>query len=369
MAKPYKLGNRWACDVSVRDAVTGEKSRKRVKARTRAECEAKARKLKETSDQGLPIVSPTMTVADYMKAWLPAVYARTREKTQVQYEGMTRLHIVPLLGDVAISKLTPQHVERLMARKLADGKSTRTVRHIHTTLRTALADGVRLGVLAKNAASDAKPPPLEKAEVNALRREDAIAFMEAARGDPLEALWLLALFTGLRRGELLGLRWPMVDLERGELTVNGQLQRSKGKGLVIVAPKTRKSVRTIALPGRAVEALRARRAAQEAERTRLGGEWVASDLVFTTARGTPLDGDNMRGRDFPRLLEKAGLPPMRFHDLRHTAATLMLRAGVGMYVVQRGLGHSSITTTIDTYGHLLPDAGSESAAILERFMK
>jgi integrase len=200
-----------------------------------------------------------------------------------------------------------------------------------------------------------------------LEPEQARAFLEAVRGDRMEALYVLALSTGLRQGELLGLTWSGLDSEAGELRVSQALQRIQGQ-LQFVAPKTAKSRRSVTLPEVALEALRAHRARQAEDRLFAGSGWHESGLVFTTRRGTPLEPRNAT-RGFKRFLRRAGLPDMRFHDLRHSFATLLLIQGASPRVVMEMLGHSQIALTMNTYSHVIPAMQREAAAKLDALLR
>jgi integrase len=203
-------------------------------------------------------------------------------------------------------------------------------------------------------------------EVDALLSEEARAFLEAARGDRFEALYVVAVTTGMRRGELLGLRWADVTLDgTATLRVARQLQRMRdGSGLKFVPPKSGKG-RTIRLPLRTVESLKAHRARQAEEKLKAGSLYQDGGLVFATEVGTPLEPSNIDRRSFKPLLEKARLPDMRFHDLRHTCATVLLTEGVNPKFVQELLGHADIGLTLGTYSHFLPSMGDQTAAAIE----
>ncbi len=198
-----------------------------------------------------------------------------------------------------------------------------------------------------------------------MSQEQARILLAAARGDRLEALYVLAVSAGLRQGELLGLRWRDVDMERGTLSVRRQLTRSKEDGLRFTEPKSKKSRRSIRLAGRATEALRRHRSAQNKERLRLGTLWKDQDLVFANRTGAPLDVGNLTNYSFRPLLERAELPRIRFHDLRHTCATLLLSRNVNPKIVQEMLGHANISETMDTYSHVLPSMQETAVSAME----
>jgi len=237
------------------------------------------------------------------------------------------------------------------------------VREIRGILRTALNRALKWGLVSRNVAALTDAPRAEAKDVTVLTPDQARSLLEAARGNRLEALFTVALALGLRRGEALGIRWQDIDVDAGTLQVRQQLQRIGGK-LELVEPKTRKARRTVALPSIAVAALRAHRARQNAERLALGEAWVDSGLVFTSEIGTPLDPDNLK-RSWYALRERAKLKTLRFHDLRHACATLLLAQGVHPRVVMETLGHSQIGVTMNVYSHVLPMLQREAADALD----
>ncbi len=259
-----------------------------------------------------------------------------------------------LLADV-----TPSRIQTLMNAKLAEGLNPRTVTYIRDVLSHALNQAVRWNMLPRNVAPLVKAPKAVKREMTVFTPEQARAFLDAVRGDRLEALYTVALALGLRQGEALGLTWADVDFDAGTITVKHQLQRIAGK-LTLTEPKSRASRRTIQAPAVVLDALRQHRRRQLEERLALGGDWQDSGLVFTTAKGTPLDDSNLR-RLFLAALRTAGLPRLRFHDLRHSAASLLLAQGVPARMIMELLGHSQITLTLGTYSHILPQLSRETA--------
>ena len=197
-----------------------------------------------------------------------------------------------------------------------------------------------------------------------LTRVQACTLLEASRGNRLEALYVLAITTGMRQGEILGLRWEDVDLEEGVVRVRRTLTLAKG-GPRLTEPKTRGSRRSIRLTASAVEALESLRERQQTERAARNGSWADRDLVFRTRRGTPIRRDNLHAKHWNPLLRRAGLPDIRFHDLRHTCATLLLTKGVHPKIVSEILGHSSVAITLDTYSHVIPGLGEAAALAME----
>lgn len=293
---------------------------------------------------------------------------RLRSSTWSRYEEYIRVHVVPQVGRVPLSKLSPQHLDRLYDNRLRAGLSTTTVLHIHRVIHRALEHAVRYGLVARNVAKLVDPPQARHFEMAVLSVEQVHRLLDAAGGPPLEALIAVAVSTGMRKGELLALQWSAVDVERRVISVKGTLQRVDGE-LRMVQPKTRKSRRQVELSDFAVAALRRHKAAQAQQRLLVGSDWNANDLVFPNVYGRPQEGWHLVYSRFYRLLDKAGLPRIRFHDLRHTAATLMLSRGVHPKIVSEMLGHSTIAITLDLYSHVTPTMQRQAADAMDELMR
>ena len=342
--------------------------RKFVYTRTREEAARKLTELLKAKHDGLPIPTERQTVKDFLLSWLEAVRPSIRPRTWGRYSEYVNLHVIPELGRLPLFRLTPQHVQRLYARKREQGLSAATVRHLHAVLRKALADALRWAQVARNVAALVKPPRAQHRDMTTLTPEQARAFLAVARGERLEALYVAALTTGMRRGELLALRWKDVDLERRRLQVTATLQRTPD-GFDFSEPKTTRSRRQILLGEAAVTALKQHRVKQAEERLRLGAAWDDRDLVFANEVGRPIEGSNLIQRSFHPVLERAGLPRIRFHDLRHTYATLALGQGVHPKVVSDALGHANIAITLDTYSHVTPAMHQQATDALDAVLR
>jgi integrase len=337
--------------------------RRYVYAKTREEVAAQLTKLLKTEQDGAGMPEGRETVATFFAMWLDSIKYAIRLTTWTRYEQYVRLHLVPVLGSVRLTKLEPHHLQRLYKHRLDAGSSPTTVHHLHAVVHRGLRQAVRWNLAARNVAELVDPPRVRRHEMSVLDAEQARRFLDAARGSRLEALFVLAVSTGMREGELLALRWRDVDLSSARLSVTATVQRVRGK-LRVGEPKTAKSRRRIALTAGAVEALQRHRAAQAEERLR-AAEWADLDLVFPNRRGRHHEVSDLLKDEFRPVLERAGLPRMRFHDLRHTAATLMLARGVHAKVASEMLGHSTIGITLDLYSHVSEGMQSEAAQAID----
>jgi integrase len=346
----------------------GHRRRPSFTGRTKREVQQAIAAALHRREAGMAVGSPDrMTVAAFLQAWLqdaarPAVRARTFRG----YETIVRFHLVPAIGAVPLSKLGAAHVQELLNSKIAGGLSPQSVRNIHAVLRRALGQAVRWDMLPRNVASLVDLPRAERFEAHALGADEARAILEAMRGDRLEGLVTVTLAIGLRQGEALGLRWPDVDLEGDTLTVRHALQRIDGH-LQLTEPKTARSRRTVALPAFAVTALREHRRRQLEDRLLAGSRWHEGGYVFASSIGTPLDGVGVTHR-FQARLVAAGLPRLRFHDLRHGAASLLMAQGVHPRVVMETLGHSTIAMTMNLYSHVVPALQRDAADRMEALL-
>ena len=301
-----------------------------------------------------------ITFGEYLDRWLKTIKSTVSRHAYIDYEGKVRLHLKPALGKVRLKDLTAMDLQNLYAPKTQAGASPRLVEYIHVTARKALEQAEAWELVRKNVARHAKPPKKRHSEKRVLDATHVARFLEAAQGDRFEALYIVALTTGMRRGELLGLKWEDLDLERGYLRIQRSLDTLYGPA-VEKAPKRESAKRAIKLLPEAVEALEAHRRRQLKERLRAGPRWQERGYVFPSNKGTPMSGDNLRNRNFRSILEKANLPKLTFHELRHTFATLQLTIGQQPKVVQEILGHASITQTMNTYSHVIEGMQEEAA--------
>ncbi len=340
--------------------------RKSFYAKTRKEAARKLAEVIRDRDKGLPIVTDRQTVEQYFTSWLEVMRAKIRPRTWKRYEQYVRVHLLPMLGGVVLAKLNAQQLQSLYAARLKAGSSQTTVHHLHMLIHKALDAAVRLELVPRNVSDLVDPPRMAHHEMEVLSPDQTRTLIEAAAGDRFEALYLLAVTTGMRLGELLALQWCDVDLDAGALQVRASLYYSGG-AFVFSEPKTAKSRRRVMLPKLAAEALRRNRTRQLAERLALGLAWQSKvDLVFPSTVGGPMNPSHMLRREFAGLLRQAGLPRIRFHDLRHTAATLLFAQRINPKVVSEMLGHSDIAITLGLYGHVTPPMQQEAADTMDK---
>jgi integrase len=336
-----------------------------IYAKTRKLAAEKLTKAMADRNGGIVFDDKNLTVSDFLDIWLSdCVKDAIRVSTFERYKGIANLHISPALGRLRLKALTPAHVQGFYRWRLDSGLSPATVQKIHVVLHKALSQAVKWSLVPRNVTEAVSAPRPSPKEMHPLSAEEVRRLLGAATGDRLEALWVLAVHTGMRQGELLALKWTDIDLEAGKVSVRRTLTRESGH-YTLGEPKTKKSRRTIKLTGAATEALRSHLNRQMADIDRLGDLYQDQGLIFTTDSGAPLNPSNVRNRNLRRLLRKAALPTIRFHDFRHTCATLLLSRNVHPKIVQEMLGHSTVAITLDTYSHVLPGMGDKAATAME----
>jgi integrase len=354
-----RADGRWVARVSTGYA-KGKRLRRDYYAGTQQEALRKLAQARRTLDDGLPLPDERQRVGQFLESWLEDVARRTvRASTYIRYRQLLVIHVMPEIGRHPLKAVTPQLLQSLYARR-EEEVSPRTVGHVHRLLHRALSDAVAWGLIVRNPCALVKPPRVPAVEMRHLSVAEAQAFLEAARGDPLEAFYVLAVTAGLRLGELSGLHWDDMDLGAGTLQVRRSARRIGGKWSEL-EPKSKASRRLVQLSGVAVEKLAAHRSAQVVR--------SLQNLVFTSPGGGYLDPSWLMKRSFRPLLARAGLPRIRFHDLRHTAASLLLAKGVHPKVVQEILGHSGFAITMDTYSHIAPHLQREAADIMDALFR
>ena len=367
----YRRNNgTWAAQYTVW-TVEGRK-RRSVSGKTRAEVSRKLTEAMANRDSGLVYDAGHLTVGDYLDRWLmDSVKGTVKETTYANYAYITRVHVTPAFGCVKLKSLTSAQVRSFYGEKARSSLAAATVKKMHVVLRKALAQAVSDGLIPRNAVDGVKPPRISAPgeEIKPLDSEECAAFLEASRGERLGALYVLAVHCGLREGELLALRWEDANLEavKPALLVRRTLTRGEnGRGYVIGASTKSGKGRRVRLTRRAAAALREHKKRQLEERIRLAGLWQDQNLIFPNEAGRTFNPSNLRNRSFRHIKARANVrEDLRFHDLRHTCATLLLSEGVNVKVVSEMLGHASVTITLNTYSHVLPDMQDSAADAME----
>ena len=344
-----------------RDPETGKRKQQWVSVKgTKKEAEKRLSELLSQLDNGIYIQPKKTTFADYLEMWLNE-YAKNNLSPRgiERYAGIIRKHLIPDLGKVTLTQLRPEHLQKHYTSKLEDGLSARTVRYHHALIHVALQTAVKWGLVLRNVADAVDPPRIRRNEMQTWDEDDLNRFLENAKDSRYYALFYTALFTGMRRSELLALRWQDIDFIYSQIYVNRSLHQLKDGSFTFTQPKSAKSSRTIALTPSTILMLKEYQEQQKFERDISGNPLTDDDLVFSNLEGKPLRPNTIT-RAWTTLAAKYGLKVIRLHDARHTHASLMLKQGIHPKVVQERLGHSSIQMTIDTYSHVAP--GIQEAA-------
>jgi integrase len=365
----------------------GRRKRKYFYGATAADVHNQLLEARSDHSKGLPVAIERQSVEQFLTDWLEhTVKPNAKPRSYESFSTIAKKHINPTIGRVRLDKLTPQHVQALLDQKRKPfkvtsrkgkekeraGLSAQTITNIRTVLRSALSQALKWNLVVRNAAALVSAPRIARKQITPLDPENARKLLETAKGTRFEGIYIVALNLGLRRGEVLGLRWSDVDLDARSLRVNQSVQRLARNAdsgtkseLRATETKTDGSRRTIALPDSVVKAFRAQRARQAQDRLAAGISWQDNDLVFTNRNGRPIEPIVLH-RDYKALLTKAELPlTLRFHDLRHSAASLLLAQGVHPRAIMELLGHSSITVTMNVYGHVMPAMMREAADKME----
>lgn len=351
-----------------RDPATGKKKQQWVSVKgTKKEAEKRLAELLHQLDNGTFMKPSKTTLGEYLERWLKDyVWPNLAPRTSEGYETIVHQHLIPKLGNFSLTQLKPEHLQKYYSEMLRGGRcdslcglSAQTIRHHHTALHKALQTAVEWELLSRNVADAVRPPHAERPEMHTWGENDITSFLEAAKNTPYYALFYTALFTGMRRSELLALRWQDIDFILSQVYVSRSLHQLRDGSFVFRSPKTAKGRRTVALPPSAILVLNEHRKKQELERAMLGIPLTDDDLVFSHLDGKPIRPNTIT-RAWTILATHTGLKVIRFHDARHTHASLMLKQGIHPKIVQERLGHSSIAITLDTYSHVSP--GLQEAA-------
>jgi integrase len=346
----------------------GKRSTRYVTVRgSRQDAQKRLTRLLTEADQGILPEPSRLTVAAYARETLD-VAKDLAPKTRERYGELLERQIAPHLGEIHLQKLTARHVESWHATLLELGLSPRTVGHAHRLLHKVLERAVKHRTIGHNVVGLANPPTVEAREVEILEPDQVKAVLDSLEGHSLHPIVSLALSTGMRRGELLGLQWQDVDLDTATVRVERSLEETRA-GLRLKPPKTKRGRRSIRLPSDAVVVLRSHKLEQMQLRLQIGlGKIGAETFVFSTIDGKPLSPDNL-SRDWRRVCASKGLPRVSFHSLRHTHASMLIASGVDILAVSRRLGHSRASTTLDVYGHAAKGGDEAVARAIEGLLK
>jgi integrase len=350
----------WAAQVSI-----GGK-RITYSSRSRAECQQWVRRNLDQIDQGMTFEGRELTLGQYLREWILVKRNAVRAKTAFQYEKLIQLYLDPGLGAMRLQDLNLRVVNLFYQKLIVQGVGVSNIRYTHRVLHAALEHGVRAGDLGRNAAHGAILPKRPHKEMQILNEQEVGLFLVAASGSRYRSLYHLAIVTGMRVSELRGLTWADVDWLRGTITVKRQIQDVPGVGSVVGAPKTHSGTRAILLGETTLNELRGQKRRIEAEASGYP-IWKDNDLLFPSTSGTPFAKTDLQ-RDFWKLLKVAGVRRIRFHDLRHTAASLMLNHGVPPIVVSKILGHANASITLTIYAHSALDMQTQAAGIMDEIV-
>jgi integrase len=342
----YKRGKRWCAQIRV----NGRRLTKY--GATQGEVREWLKETIASVDNGIAVAPGTL--GEFLPSWLETIKSSIRLSSYRTYEIHIVHHIVPELGKIKLQDLRPDHIQRFYTAKLEAGTGRETLRLCHSILHRALGDAVKWGLLMRNACDAVSKPRAKQKEMSVWDADQVAQFLEVVNGHRWEALFYLSVTTGLRQSELIGLFWTDLDWDARKLHIQRQYYRGR-----ITELKRKSSRRPIVLGEVAIQKLRERQEIQARERAH--GSWEEQGFIFTSRNGQPASREVLR-RTFARLAEEAGLPKIRFHDLRHTAATLMLKEGIHPKVVSERLGHSNIGMTLNTYSHVLPSLQEDVAA-------
>lgn len=343
--------------------------KKTTYCKTEKEAERARRKMLNELEQGTLATGPQQLLKVYLAQWIEQAHKSSiRASSYNMYRIAIYKHINPSLGHIMLQRLTPQQVQAFYTAKLDEGLSAKRVRGLHSVLHVALDNAVKWGLVGKNVCDLVSPPVPQRPEIQPLTLEQAQTLLQVAQTHQLKALITVAVTTGMRRGELLGLHWQDVDFQSGTLVVRRSVGRYGKLGVIVSEPKTPRSRRKIVLPAFVLDVLREHQAKRQELRENAGEQWREMDIVFCNLYGGYIEASNLQNR-FKHLLNAACLPDIRFHDLRHSAATLLLGMGVHPKIVQELLGHSSISMTMDIYSHVLPSMQQEAMSKLDGILK
>jgi integrase len=348
----------------------GGRQRRQVYGKTRAEVSRKVTQLLSLNEKHIPAAPVAVTVEEFGRSWSGRLISSgLKPATATNYAWVLGRYVYPHLGRIRLVALSPQHVRTMLHEVSEAGASPRTVQLTRAVLRSMLADAEREQLVHRNVAALVRGPRVERQEVTPWSVEEAQTFLDSTKDHRLHALFAVGVALGLRKGELLALRWEDVDLTAGVLRVRSTVQRlGKGVGLVTGSPKTNRSRRTLPLPRLLLDVLGQHRTDQDSERAVAGVKWRDEGIVFATTKGTVIEPRNLN-RLLDEQIAKAGVRRIRFHDLRHTCASLLLAQGLSPRVVMEVLGHTQLSMTTDLYGHVLPSSLRSAADTIDEVFR
>ena len=345
------------------DPTTGKRKQQWISVKgTKKEAERRLAEMLHQIDTGSFMTPGKTTVAAFLERWIEDYRPNLSPPSYERYRDIVKRGLIPNLGSIALTQLRPEHLQKVYTAMQKEGLSARTVRYHHAVIHVALKTALQWGLIVRNPADSIKPPKIHRNEMQTWDEQEISRFLGAAKSSPYYALFYTALFTGMRRAELLGLKWADVDLVLGQISVCRSLHHLKDGSYVFTEPKSAKSRRTIALPPSATLLLKGHQEKQELDRAMLRMFWTNDDLVFGTLEGKPWRPNTIT-RAWETMAARAGVKVIRLHDARHTHASIMLKQGIHPKIVQERLGHASIQMTLDTYSHVAP--GLQEAAALK----
>jgi len=358
------------------DPATGKRKQQWVSVKgTKKDAEKRLAELLHQIDTGTFMKPGKTTLAEYLERWLKDyVWPNLAPRTAEGYQYIIRIHLIPCLGNIHLTQLKPEHLQRYYSDRLSCGRwdgngglSPRSVRHHHMALHSALQNAVKWGLILRNPADAVDPPRCSRSEIHTLDEDGVQAFLEATKHTSYYPIFYLAIYSGMRRSELLALRWEDVDLIFSQVYVNRSLHHLRDGSFVFRQPKTSNGRRTVALSPSTVLVLKEHRENKEAQCLMMGTLLRDDDLVYSNLDGSPLLPDTV-SHAWTKLAKRLGKPEIRLHDARHSHASLMLKQGVHPKIVQERLGHASIQTTLDIYSHVAPGLQQAAAAHFDEWL-
>lgn len=356
-----KANGKWRAQISI------DGKRLSITTNTRAESHDWLRKMLNQIGQGMTFEGQNLTLSEYIKSWITLKKNALRVKTAIQYVWLINIYIVPGLGKVKLKDLNLRTVSRFYEALTNQGVGLSNIRYSHRVLHAALEQAVKDGAIIRNPAHGATVPRAVHKEMQILNDQQVGLFLVAASVSRYKVLYHLAITTGMRFSELRGLRWSDVDWIKGTIKVNRQIQDVPGRGSLTGMPKTHSGTRIILLGEMSLNVLKEQKQRIDHDKTIAGNDWKENDLIFPSSIGTPFGASNLR-KDFIQVLKDANLPRIRFHDLRHTAASLMLNHNVPALVVSKILGHSNPSVTLNIYAHSTLDMQAMAANVMDEIV-